>query len=145
MMALSLLCTLLASERNDPLMREEVVTAVIGLAGALLVGAAVIYSFDKWRKRAPAGPTDADVAAELTSYREMFESGEITEAEYVELRRRVAEKVKQARLAKPEPAAEQERPVGFFASGAATLTAISPPPPPPPQPAEPPDPAPPPT
>jgi hypothetical protein len=41
----------------------------------------------------------------LTTYRNMFEHGEITEAEYAELRRKVAEKVKAA----PPPASRRSR------------------------------------
>jgi Mg-chelatase subunit ChlI len=89
---------LFADNRGDPLMRPEVVWGVLALTGSLLAGAAVIYAVDRWRKRAAAGTTDADTAAELTSFRDMFESGEITEAEYAELRRRVATKMK-----KPPP------------------------------------------
>jgi hypothetical protein len=99
MLALSLFAHLLADDRDDPLMRSEVVWGVLAMTAAFLVGAGVIYAADKWRKRAAAGPTDADTAKELTSFREMYESGEITEAEYAELRRRVAGRVK-----KPPPA-----------------------------------------
>ena len=93
---------LLADAREDPLQRPEVVWGVVGLAGALLVGAAVIYAVDKWRKRAAAGASTEDSLGALTSFRAMYESGEITEAEYAELRRRVADKVRKP--ADPSPA-----------------------------------------
>ena len=74
---------LLAAERDDPLMRSEVVWGVLGLTGALLVGAAVIYAVDKWRKRAAAGRDRCGRRrGQLTGFRAMFENGEITEAEY---------------------------------------------------------------
>ena len=98
---------LLADTREDPLQRPEVIWGVVGLAVALLAGAAVIYAVDKWRKRAAAGASAADGAGALTSFRAMYESGEITEAEYAELRRRVAEKVK-----KPAPTADAPAPIG---------------------------------
>jgi hypothetical protein len=82
---------LFANNRGDPLARPEIIWGMVGLTVALLIGAAVIYAVDKWRKRATA-PDDETNA--LTSFRAMYESGEITEAEYAELRRRVAEKVK---------------------------------------------------
>jgi hypothetical protein len=80
----------------------EVIWGMALLIAALLAGAAAIYAVEKWRKRAESPPTDADVTSELTGYRDMYENGEITEAEYAELRRRVAEKVK---AAPPKPAA----------------------------------------
>lgn len=83
---------LFADNRGDPLAQPEIIWGMAGITAALLVGAGVIYVVGKWRERSAAGDTDASGA--LTSYREMYESGEITEAEYAELRRRVAEKVK---------------------------------------------------
>ena len=100
---------LLADTREDPLQRPEVIWGVVGLAVALLAGAAVIYAVDKWRKRAAAGASAADGAGALTSFRAMYESGEITEAEYAELRRRVAEKVKKPAPTADAPAAASDR------------------------------------
>lgn len=96
---------LFADIRDDPLRSPEVMWGMGLLIAALLAGAAVIYAVDQWRKRAVAGPTSADASDALTEYREMYESGEITDEEYAELRRRVAEKVKQAPAPKPAPAA----------------------------------------
>jgi len=110
MWSLSLLATLFADSRDDPLQRPEVVWGVAGLAAALMVGAGVIYAVGKWRERATADPTESDQASALTSYREMFENGEITEVEYTELRRRVADKVKKPPPAKPEAAAKPDAP-----------------------------------
>jgi hypothetical protein len=82
----------LFADRDDPLSRPEIVWGTLGITAVLLLGAAVIYATDKWRKRAADGARDATEA--LTSYRAMYEAGEITEAEYAELKRRMAEKVK---------------------------------------------------
>jgi len=92
---------LFADNRDDPLSRPEIIWGMVGLTAALLVGAAVIYAVDKWRKRAAS--SEADETGSLTSFRAMYESGEITEAEYAELRRRVAERVKKP--AAPSPTA----------------------------------------
>jgi hypothetical protein len=120
---------LAADDRNDPLMRSEVVYGILGLTAALLVGAIVIYSVDKWRKRAETASPDADAAGALSSYRDMYENGEITEEEYAELRRRVAEKVKKPPAPKPgEPGASP---------GAAGIVSPPPPPSPPAGPTEP--------
>jgi hypothetical protein len=83
-----------AEEKGDPLRRPEMIIAIFALAAALLLGAGVIYWVDKWRKRSGAATTEGGGVNVLTDYRDMYEHGEITEAEYAELRRRVAEKVK---------------------------------------------------
>ena len=93
--------SLLADTRDDPLQSPEVIWAVAGLTVALLVGAGVIYAVDKWRKRMAAAPATDDTGM-LTSFRAMYEAGEITEAEYKELRRRQAEKVKKPPAPKPD-------------------------------------------
>lgn len=92
---------LFADVREDPLRSPEVMWGLAMLIAALLAGAGVIYAVDKWRKRTATAPTEPDATSALTDYREMYENGEITESEYAELRRRVAEKVK----APPKPAA----------------------------------------
>jgi hypothetical protein len=131
LLALSLFAPLFADERDDPLMRAEVVWGVLGIAGAMLAGALVIYAVDKWRKRAAAGRTEADAMAELSDFRAMYENGEITDAEYAELRRRVADRAKKAPTQKPsEPA--RPAPIDL-----AALSNLPPPPPPPPPPAGP--------
>ncbi|MBN9121998.1 MAG: SHOCT domain-containing protein [Planctomycetes bacterium] len=96
---------LFADIREDPLRSPEVIWGVAGLTVALLVGAAVIYAVDRWRKRAAADPSEASATDALTSYRAMYESGEITEEEYARLRDRVAEKVKR-------PVPKPDSPVG---------------------------------
>jgi hypothetical protein len=103
MWSLSLFAPLFADSR-DPLQSPEVIWGVVGLAAALFVGAGVIYAVDKWRKRAATVATEADEVGTLTSYRDMYENGEITEAEYAELRRRVADKVKKPGAPPPPPA-----------------------------------------
>lgn len=106
-----------ADAREDPLRSPEVMWGMALLVVALLVGAAVIYAVDKWRQKSAAGPTDADATSVLTDYRAMYESGEITEAEYAELRRRIAEKVKQPVAPKPETPAGTMPPLPSFQPG----------------------------
>jgi hypothetical protein len=134
LLALSQFAPLFADDRDDPLMRAEVVWGVLGIAGAMLVGAAVIYAVDKWRKRAAAGPTEADTIAELTEFRDMYENGEITETEYAELRRRVADRVKKPPAQKPT---DPSRTPGGAVIDLAALSDATPPNPPPPPPAGP--------
>ncbi len=99
MWSLSVLPTLFAQAGGNPLDRPEILWGSIGLTAAMLVGAAIIYAVDKWRKR--SAEVARDDTASLTSFRDMYEAGEITEAEYIELKRRLAEKMKQGPAAKP--------------------------------------------
>ena len=93
--------TLLAAD--DPLNRAEIIYGAAGLIAALLAGIAAISLADRWRKRAAAAPAVDDTSV-LTTYREMHEQGELTDAEYAELRRKLAEKAKVAPTAATSPA-----------------------------------------
>jgi hypothetical protein len=77
---------------GSPFERPEIIWGTAGLAGALLAGAIVIYFVDRWRKQAAL--KDRESASELSDFRGMYERGEITEAEYVKLRDKVASRVK---------------------------------------------------
>jgi hypothetical protein len=103
---------------KDPFRQPEVIWGTAGLAVALLAGALVIWSVDRWRKRSIR---TTDAAQELTDFRGMYERGEITEAEYEKLRDRVSGRVKRATLTEKSPATSNTPP-----------DAGSPPAPPPP-------------
>jgi hypothetical protein len=92
---------------GSPLERPDIVWGSAGLAGALLVGAIVVYYVDRWRKRAVTEDT-RQAGEELTGFRAMYERGEITEEEYNRLRLKVADRVKKA----PTPAAGPAAPAG---------------------------------
>ena len=66
------------------------------LLGVLVVGAMFITRLDRWRKRQMEGADDPDP---VMSFREMYERGEISKAEYDRVLRRVAERVG----ARPKP------------------------------------------
>lgn len=74
----------------------------------LLVGAVVLYVTDIWRKNQLA--PDRESAEALTTYRAMYERGEITEAEYLAVRNKVATQLREEvginRPAVPNPGAE---------------------------------------
>jgi hypothetical protein len=97
--------TLFADGRTEPfLQKAEDWVVVLSLAGALLLGAVAVWVVDRWRKKAALDEQRA--GEELTSFRALYERGEITEAEYARLRAKVAERVK-AKVAPPAaPAAE---------------------------------------
>jgi hypothetical protein len=85
--------------KGSPFDRPEIILGSAALVGALLLGAFVIYLVDRWRKQTALA--DRQEGLELTDYREMFESGEITEAEYNKLRLKVADRVKKVEAPAP--------------------------------------------
>lgn len=78
---------------NKPLMSTELWVAVGLLSAVLLGGAVALYLTDLWRKRQLA--PDRDSPESLTSFRTMYERGELSEEEYRKIRAKVAAKVKQ--------------------------------------------------
>ena len=91
-----------APPRGSPFERPEVLWGTAGLAAALFLGALVVYVVDRWRKR--DGLRDRAAGGELTTFRAMYERGEITDEEYARLRQKVADRVK------PPPAAAEAPP-----------------------------------
>jgi hypothetical protein len=81
-----------AKPGGSPLEKPEFIWGTAALAGALLVGAIVVLLVDRWRKHAAL--EEKRSGEELTSFRAMYERGEITEEEYNRVRRRVADRVK---------------------------------------------------
>ena len=62
-------------------------------AGVLLLAAVIFVFFDRWRKK-PVGETARDLSMSLGSFKEMYENGEITEAEYERIKAKWAAKMK---------------------------------------------------
>ena len=83
-------------------------TALIGpaawLAFGLLVTALVLVVVDRWRKRQSRGGSSF---GSLSEYRQMYEDGELTEAEYNKLRAKLAPKIKAELKVKPPSPAPQ--------------------------------------
>jgi hypothetical protein len=69
------------------------------LALVLVVGAVVITAVDRWRKRTT--PFDKDALKEGSNFREMYEAGEITHAEYERIRNKMAGRVRNTVGLKP--------------------------------------------
>jgi hypothetical protein len=111
-----------AARKRDPFREPEVIWGTIGLIVALLVGAFCVWLVDRWRKKSIVR---RDASEELTDFREMHESGEITDDEYARLRGRVADRVKQA------PPAQASGPAADTRPGPAGTTEPAPPLPPP--------------
>lgn len=74
---------------NPNLFQSVEFLVTVGLLVLILLGGAVVlYVTDVWRKKQLA--PDRESAEALTSYRAMYERGEITESEYLLVRNRVA-------------------------------------------------------
>jgi hypothetical protein len=77
---------------NGPFQSVEFLITVALLMAVLLGGAVVIYFTDLWRKRRSRSTHEG--IESLTMYREMYDNGEIEEAEYKVIRDRLAGRVK---------------------------------------------------
>ncbi len=108
--------------------QQDVVQSVnfwltIGLLMTILLGGAVVLSLvERWRKRQATPPREGIDG--LSLYREMYDDGELNEAEYRVIRDRFARRLK-GKPAGPEPAA------GGEAGGAKRDDSPGPPPEPP--------------
>ncbi len=84
-----------ANAKANPFLNPDFLLTVGLLVGALLVGAIAFALVDRWRKR-QADPGSARESTEsLTSFRAMYESGELSKEEYERIRNRVAARMKQ--------------------------------------------------
>lgn len=73
---------------------QEFIVWSLVFAGVLMLAAVVFLVFDRWRKR-PTGESARDVSLSLTSFKEMYENGELTEAEYERIKAKWAAKIKE--------------------------------------------------
>jgi hypothetical protein len=83
-----------AAKPNDVFRSVEFLVTVGVLSAILLGGAVVLYFTDIWRKR-QLGDDAPSSAESMTSFRALYERGEITEAEYRHIRDKLAAKMKQ--------------------------------------------------
>ena len=84
---------------------EELFLWVSVLAGVLLITAVFLARMDRWRKRQMEDRDES--TTQLGSFREMYERGEISKAEYDRVLKRIADravaKAKPVVAAGPEP------------------------------------------
>ena len=73
--------------------QDFIVWSVV-FAGVLILAAVVFVFFDRWRKK-PTGESTRDVSLSLNSFKEMYENGELTEAEYERIKAKWAAKIKE--------------------------------------------------
>lgn len=76
---------------------EDFLVYSLILVGVLLAAAVVFYFLERWRRSNPKGEADREAGMSLTSFREMYENGEITESEYQRLKEKMASKIKGAK------------------------------------------------
>ena len=82
-----------APKRDEkPFLSVQFWVAVGSLIAVLLIGAVVLNFMDRWRKRQMLASQDP--AESLTSFRTLYEQGELSEEEYQRVRDRVAAKMK---------------------------------------------------
>ncbi len=96
----------------------QIVEAALWLCGAFLVGAVIIWFIQRRQRRAEIKtdtPTD-----QLTMFREMYERGELSQAEYDRLYAKLAQEIRGTPAAVPPDRPAAPGPSGNGASGPAT-------------------------
>jgi hypothetical protein len=90
--------------------------AALPLIGILLVGALVIYLFDRWRKRANARQDVFAPNDQLSHFRSLYEQGEMSREEFESVKALLSGQLRQANnvsapLTQPPPAASEAPPL----------------------------------
>lgn len=93
--------------RNPSLLDPQLLWATFALIAVLLIGALIFAWLDRWRKRTRReGITPVD---QLTSFRQSYDRGEISQEEYEQIRANLAPKVRQQVNLPPQPPKPVER------------------------------------
>ncbi len=94
-----LLLTLLLDEAAPAAPRRltpgELLWAALPLIGILLLGALIIYLFDRWRKRAAAANEVCDPNDQLSHFRSLYERGEMSREEFESVKALLAGQLRQ--------------------------------------------------
>ena len=82
---------------------EDLILATGALLGVVVVGGVIFAKVDRWRKRQMEDRDDG--TQRLSSFREMYEAGELSKEEYDRVLRRIAERagMKVKAVKPPEP------------------------------------------
>jgi DNA-binding HxlR family transcriptional regulator len=89
--------------QKDLFQSPEFLITVGALSALLIVGALVIHFAGVWRKRQLESDDPRADTLTLTNYRDLYENGEITRAEYEKIRDKLAAKLKQKGKTLPAP------------------------------------------
>jgi hypothetical protein len=101
---------LIGKDAGDLLQDPEFLWWVGALMATLLVGAFILSRVERWRKRQMSNSPEADIQ-QLSSYRAMYERGELTKEEYDRIRRKEAHRLRDKVVPKTEmTAAEGKEP-----------------------------------
>src|SRR5437764_9561845 len=111
----------------NPFLSPEFLLTAGLLVAVLLAGAVALFFVDRWRKRQLADNQES--AESLSSFRALYERGELTESEYRAVRDKMARKVKQE-VAAANPATAVAPPPGPAAPGGGATPAEDAAPPP---------------
>jgi hypothetical protein len=111
----------------NPVASPEFLLTSALLVAVLLGGAVVLFFVDRWRKRQLADNSES--VESLSSFRALYERGELTETEYRAVRDKMARKVRQE-VAAANPATVAQPPPGPAApgGGASSTDGAAPPP-----------------
>lgn len=82
--------------------------AVLGLAGAVLVGALVIVYLDRWRKN--LGEEKPSANDQLAEFRSLYDRGEMSQEEFERVKARLTERLRQEMDVPAAPPAAPEPP-----------------------------------
>jgi len=83
-------------QKAEEIAKKDEFLVYSGILIAICLAAAVVFLFlEKWRKRTATDDGERESSTSLSNYRELYENGEITEAEYVKIRDRIAAQMKQ--------------------------------------------------
>ncbi len=80
--------------------------AGVALVAALVVGAVVIYLLDRWRRQPDVSTWDPN--DELARFRQLYEAGELSQAEFDRIKARLTPHLAPQRPAEPERPSEPD-------------------------------------
>src|SRR5207248_1606105 len=73
--------------------QPRLLAATLILVGIILLGALVIYWIDRWRKQ--SAPPSLTASAQLANFRELYEEGDLSQAEFDRIRARLTPLLRQ--------------------------------------------------
>jgi hypothetical protein len=84
----------------DIIQRPEFLWLVAALVGVMLLGAVLFSWIERWKKRQLSDGPGADIK-QISSYREMFERGELTPEEYDRIKSKEARRLRNKFVPRP--------------------------------------------
>ncbi|HEX4588865.1 MAG TPA: SHOCT domain-containing protein [Gemmataceae bacterium] len=94
--------------RPPSFLDPQLLWAMAALIATLLLGAIIFAWLDRWRKRGDR--TILTPADQLTSFRQSYDRGELSQAEYERIRAKLAPKLREQVKLPPKPATASPNP-----------------------------------